>query len=107
MLMYSEQMIGDHPRFFGCGHVQYNPWHCVPALERKPGSTLPRHALQRPEFIGCDDASTNGSLGTSMASAVRELLLMVAFYSVAIIQACGFGRWDRFYSSHRRAALER
>jgi hypothetical protein len=31
-------MIGEHPRFFGRGHVQYNPWHYVPALERKPGA---------------------------------------------------------------------
>jgi len=34
VLMHGEEMIGDHPRFFGRGHVQYNPWHYVPALER-------------------------------------------------------------------------
>jgi len=25
VLMHGEEMIGDHPRFFGRGHVQYNP----------------------------------------------------------------------------------
>ena len=38
VLMCGEEMIGEHPRFFGRGHVQYNPWHYVPALERKPGA---------------------------------------------------------------------
>ncbi len=38
VLMHGEEMIGEHPRFFGRGHVQYNPWHYVPALERKPGA---------------------------------------------------------------------
>ena len=38
VLMHGEEMIGDHLRFFGRGHVQYNPWHYVPALERKPGA---------------------------------------------------------------------
>jgi hypothetical protein len=38
VLMCAEEMIGEHPRFFGRGHVQYNPWHYVPALERKPGA---------------------------------------------------------------------
>jgi hypothetical protein len=38
VLMCGDEMIGDHPRFFGRGHVQYNPWHYVPALERKPGA---------------------------------------------------------------------
>ncbi len=38
VLMCGERMIGEHPRFFGRGHVEYNPWHYVPALERKPGA---------------------------------------------------------------------
>jgi hypothetical protein len=38
VLMCGEEMIGDHPRSFGRGHVQYNPWHYVPALELKPGA---------------------------------------------------------------------
>ena len=38
VLMCGDEMIGEHPRFFGRGHVQYNPWHYVPALERKPGA---------------------------------------------------------------------
>jgi len=38
VLMCEGEMIGDHPRSFGRGEVHYNPWHYVPALERKPGA---------------------------------------------------------------------
>jgi hypothetical protein len=38
VLMSEDTMIGDHPRYFGRGQVTYNPWHYVPALDRKPGA---------------------------------------------------------------------
>jgi transposase len=32
------EIIGEHPRCFERGKTQYNPWHYVAALERKPGA---------------------------------------------------------------------
>lgn len=33
-----EQVIADHPRLFGRNKTQYNPWHYLGLLERKPGA---------------------------------------------------------------------
>ncbi len=30
--------IGRHKRYFGRDHTEFNPWHYVPLLERKPGA---------------------------------------------------------------------
>jgi hypothetical protein len=32
------QVIGDHQRHFGRGKTIFDPWHYLPALERKPGA---------------------------------------------------------------------
>ena len=45
VLMCGEEMIGEHPRFFGRGHVQYNPL----ALRLRRSSENPgRFATARP-----------------------------------------------------------
>jgi len=31
-------VVGDHPRQFGHNKTVFNPWHYLPALERKPGA---------------------------------------------------------------------
>ena len=39
ILIVSEgQVIGDHQRHFGRGKTIFDPWHYLPALERKPGA---------------------------------------------------------------------
>jgi transposase len=32
------EVVGDHPRHFGSGKTIFDPWHYVPALDRKPGA---------------------------------------------------------------------
>jgi transposase len=32
------QVVGDHERVFGRGKTVFDPWHYLPALERKPGA---------------------------------------------------------------------
>jgi hypothetical protein len=49
------QVVGDHPRHFGSGKTIFDPWHYVPALERKPGALrngAPFRNWELPEAIG-------------------------------------------------------
>ena len=32
------RVVAEHPRAFGRGKIEYNPWHYVPVLARKPGA---------------------------------------------------------------------
>jgi hypothetical protein len=32
------RMVAEHPRAFGRGKIEYDPWHYVPVLARKPGA---------------------------------------------------------------------
>ncbi|HVP98969.1 MAG TPA: IS21 family transposase [Roseiarcus sp.] len=32
------RLVAEHPRAFGRGKIEYDPWHYVPALARKPGA---------------------------------------------------------------------
>lgn len=38
IILYRDKIIGQHVRCFGRYQKIYNPWHYVPALERKPGA---------------------------------------------------------------------
>ncbi|GGB87547.1 transposase [Marinobacterium zhoushanense] len=38
VVMAEGQQIADHPRLFGRNKTQYNPWHYLALLERKPGA---------------------------------------------------------------------
>ena len=31
------RIVAEHRRGFGRGETVYDPWHCVPALARRPG----------------------------------------------------------------------
>ena len=33
-----DEVIADHPRFFGRDQTIYNPWHYLPVLVNKPGA---------------------------------------------------------------------
>jgi transposase len=37
-VVFEGKLIGDHPRHFGRGKTIFDPWHYLPALERKPGA---------------------------------------------------------------------
>src|SRR5208283_4528239 len=32
------RLVAEHPRAFGRGKIEYDPWHYVPVLARKPGA---------------------------------------------------------------------
>ena len=38
LVMAGGEIIADHPRLFGRNKTQYNPWHYLGLLERKPGA---------------------------------------------------------------------
>lgn len=38
VLVSQGQVVGEHERRFGRGQTFFNPWHYLPALERKPGA---------------------------------------------------------------------
>ena len=38
VIVRDTQVIGDHPRQFGRRKTVFDPWHYLPALERKPGA---------------------------------------------------------------------
>lgn len=38
VVMADGQVIADHPRLFGRNKIQYDPWHYLGLLERKPGA---------------------------------------------------------------------
>jgi len=89
LLMHGEEMIGDHPRFFGRGHVQYNPWHYVPALSVNPA----RFATARPsktEFTRRHDAPARAARSAPDGDRpVRGGAHMVALYGLdAVTEAC-------------------
>lgn len=49
------QVVGDHPRHFGSGKTIFDPWHYVPALDRKPGALrngAPFRNWELPEALG-------------------------------------------------------
>jgi transposase len=113
VLMRGEQMIGDHPRFFCRGHVEYNPWHYVPALERKPGAlrngapfkdwNLPASMTRLRERLAKHAGGDRQFV---------EILSMVALYGLdAVTQACAAALDEQVVSSeyvvnllHRAAA---
>src|SRR3546814_13600239 len=33
-----EEVVAEHPRYFGRNHTIYDPWHYLPVLARKPGA---------------------------------------------------------------------
>jgi hypothetical protein len=37
-VVFEGKLIGDRPRHFGRGKTIFDPWHYLPALERKPGA---------------------------------------------------------------------
>ncbi|MDX9822685.1 MAG: IS21 family transposase, partial [Syntrophales bacterium] len=37
-IVLESQVVGDHRRHFGSGKTIFDPWHYVPALDRKPGA---------------------------------------------------------------------
>jgi hypothetical protein len=113
VLMHGEEMIGDHPRFFDRGHVQYNPWHYVPALERKPGAlrngapfkdwNLPAAMTRLRERLARHPDGDRQFV---------EVLTMVALYGLdAVTEACAVALDEQVASSahvvnllHRAAA---
>ena len=113
VLMCSDEVIGDHPRFFGRGHVQYNPWHYVPALERKPGAlrngapfkdwNLPAAMTRLRERLARHPDGDRQFV---------EVLSMVALYGLdAVTEACAVALNEQVVSSahvvnllHRAAA---
>jgi len=49
------QVVGDHRRHFGSGKTIFDPWHYLPALQRKPGALrngAPFRGWDLPEAIG-------------------------------------------------------
>ena len=38
VIRQSGEIVGEHPRTFGRDKIEYNPWHYVPVLARKPGA---------------------------------------------------------------------
>jgi hypothetical protein len=116
VLMCADEVIGDHPRFFCRGHVQYNPWHYVPALERKPGAlrngapfkdwNLPAAMTRVRERLA---RHTDGD------RQFVEVLSMVALYGLdAVTEACSEALNEQVVSSahvvnllHRAAAPAR
>ena len=38
VIVLEGQVVGDHRRHFGSGKTIFDPWHYVPALDRKPGA---------------------------------------------------------------------
>ena len=40
------RIVAEHPRAFGRGKIEYDPWHYVPVLARKPGALAQRRAVQ-------------------------------------------------------------
>jgi transposase len=55
VIVREAQVIGDHERHFGRGKTIFDPWHYVPALDRKPGALrngAPFRNWQLPEAIG-------------------------------------------------------
>ena len=55
VIVRDAQVIGDHLRQFGRGKTVFDPWHYLPALERKPGALrngAPFKEWDLPEAIG-------------------------------------------------------
>ena len=40
------RVVAEHQRAFGRGKIEYDPWHYVPVLARKPGALAQRRAIQ-------------------------------------------------------------
>ena len=40
------RIVAEHPRAFGRGKIEYDPWHYLPVLARKPGALRKRRAVQ-------------------------------------------------------------
>ena len=113
VLMCGDQMIGDHPRFFCRGHVEYNPWHYVPALERKPGALrngAPFKDWNLPAAMTRVRERLTKHLGGDRQFV--EILSMVALYGLeAVAAACADALDEQVVSSahvvnllHRAAA---
>jgi hypothetical protein len=113
VLMFEDQMIGDHPRCFGRGHVKYNPWHYVPALKRKPGA-LRNGAPFKDWNLPAAMTRLRERLAKHLGGDRQfvEILSMVALYSLeAVTKACAAALDDEVVSSeyvvnllHRAAA---
>ncbi|MGZ6223450.1 MAG: IS21 family transposase [Syntrophales bacterium] len=54
VIAWEGQVIGEHQRHFGSGKTIFDPWHYVPALDRKPGALrngVPFRHWELPEAI--------------------------------------------------------
>jgi len=38
VIRHDGRIVAEHPRAFGRGKIEYDPWHYVPVLARKPGA---------------------------------------------------------------------
>lgn len=113
VLMCADQLIGDQPRFFCRGHVEYNPWHYVPALERKPGA-LRNGAPFKDWNLPASMTRVRERLAKHLGGDRQfvEILSMVALYALeAVSAACAEALDEQVVSSehvvnllHRAAA---
>jgi hypothetical protein len=55
VIVCEAEVVGDHSRHFGSGKTIFDPWHYVPALDRKPGALRNGAAFRNwelPEALG-------------------------------------------------------
>lgn len=110
------RIIGEHPRRFARHQVVYNPWHYVPALERKPGALrngAPFKDWNLPEpMTRLRERLARHSDGDRQ---FVEILSMVTLYGLdAVSAACAAALEERVVTSphvvnllHRASAPER
>ena len=96
------QLIGDHQRHFGRGKTIFDPWHYLPALERKPGAL--RNGAP---FKNWDLPQALGRIGAQLQSRYADwdrqyvgILQAVALYGLDAVeaacrQALGMGAFSK------------